>query len=129
RAILSQPMMREVQDRARAADIAITSVGGLDSGTIRQVGLVGEDDFRSVREAGAIGNFLGHYIDDRAEIVDHPLNCRVIGMRPDELMTIPRRVMISGGPQKVQALAAILKAGLLTEFVTDQSTARALLKH
>jgi DNA-binding transcriptional regulator LsrR (DeoR family) len=35
--------------------------------------------------------------------------------------------MISGGAQKVDALRAILRAGLLTGLVTDQNTARELL--
>ena len=126
-AIEAQPLMRDVKDRARGADIAVMSVGGLDSGTIRQVGFIDENQLKSVRSAGAIGNFLGHYIDDHARIVDHPLNRRVIGIRPDELRVIDRRVMISGGPLKVPALRAILRAGLLTDFVTDQETARNLL--
>ncbi len=126
--LLAQPLAREVLDRARSADIAVLSAGGLDSGTIRRVGLVTDEEFASVVEAGAIGNFVGHYIDARAEVVDHPLNRRVFGIRPDELRVIPRRVMVSGGPTKVPALRAILAAGLVTEFVTDQESARALLK-
>ena len=75
-----------------------------------------------------MGNFLGHYIDEDAQIVDHPINQRVLGMRPDRLNAIERRVMISGGEMKVPALRAILQAGLLTEIVTDQDSARALLQ-
>jgi DNA-binding transcriptional regulator LsrR (DeoR family) len=126
--LLAQPLAREVLDRARSADIAVLSVGGLDSGTIRQVGLVDDAEFASVRAAGAIGNFVGHYIDASAQAIDHPLNSRVFGVRPDELHTIPRRVMVSGGPSKVPALRAILAAGLVTEIVTDQDSAQALLK-
>jgi DNA-binding transcriptional regulator LsrR (DeoR family) len=51
----------------------------------------------------------------------------VIGLRPEELTRVPERIMISGGAQKVDALRAILKRGLLTGLVTDQTTARALL--
>ena len=127
RAILAQPMMREAQDRARHADLAVVSVGGLDAGTIRAVGLVDDADVESVRAAGAVGNFLGYYIDGTASIVEHPVNRRVIGMSPAELLAIPRRVMVSGGHSKITALRAILRAGLLTEIVTDQASARALL--
>ncbi len=128
RTLERQPMMREVQERASAAAIAIVSIGGLDSGTIRQAGFIDEDQLKSVRSAGAVGNFLGHYIDENAQIVDHPINQRVLGMRPDRLKAIERRVMISGGEMKVPALRAILRAGLLTAIVTDQDSARALLQ-
>ncbi|MEO1105358.1 MAG: sugar-binding domain-containing protein [Pseudomonadota bacterium] len=39
-AIESQPLVEEIKERARRADIAVVSVGGLDSGTIRLAGLI-----------------------------------------------------------------------------------------
>ncbi|MEM0907341.1 MAG: sugar-binding transcriptional regulator [Pseudomonadota bacterium] len=123
----AQPLMHEVFERAHCADLAIVSVGGVESGTIRQVGLIEDDQLKSVQNAGAVGNFLGHYIDGAAQIVDHPINKRVLGIRPDALRDIERRVMISGGAMKIPALRAILNAGLLTEIVTDQDSARSLL--
>ena len=125
--LMRQPMLLEVLHRAVAADLAVVSVGGLDSGTIRRMRFVDDDEFHDVQRAGAIGNFLGYYIDDRAEIIDHPVNRRVVGLRPDELAKIPQRFMISGGPTKVRALSAILSRGLLTGIVTDTRTARMLL--
>ncbi|MDZ5700133.1 sugar-binding transcriptional regulator [Chelativorans sp. M5D2P16] len=127
--LMAQPMMQDVLDRARSSDMAVVSVGGLDSGTIRRTRFVSERDFADVREAGAVGNFLGYYIDENAQVIDHRVNDRVIGLRPEFLTAIPRRIMISGGRQKVAALAAILKKGLLTGIVTDQQTAHALLEH
>lgn len=125
--LMAQPMMKDVLDRARSCDMAVVSVGGLDSGTIRRTGFVSEPDFADVQEAGAVGNFLGYYIDQNAEVIDHRVNDRVIGLRPEFLAAIPRRIMISGGKQKVAALAAILRKGLLTGIVTDQQTALTLL--
>lgn len=125
--LLRQPMLQDVYKRALSSDIAIVSVGGLDSGTIRRMSFVDDKDFADVQRAGAIGNFLGYYIDAHAAVIDHPVNRRVIGVRPEELKGIPERVMISGGENKVQALAAILGARLLTGLVTDQVTARMLL--
>ncbi|HEV7253002.1 MAG TPA: sugar-binding transcriptional regulator [Mesorhizobium sp.] len=125
--LMAQPMMQEVLDRARASDLAVVSVGGLDSGTIRRTHFITEGDFAAVQRAGAVGNFLGYYIDENARVIDHRVNGCVIGLRPEELTQIPERIMISGGAQKVAALRAILERGLLTGLVTDQNAARALL--
>lgn len=125
--LMRQPMLQDALNRALQADVAVISVGGLDSGTIRRMRFVDEAEFQNVLAAGAIGNFLGHYIDDQGAIIDHPVNRRVIGIKPEELAKIPRRVMISGGQNKVRALAAILRRSLLTGIVTDQKTAQALL--
>jgi deoxyribonucleoside regulator len=127
RTLMRQPMLRDVLNRALAADLAVVSVGGLDSGTIRRMRFVEDDEFHHIERAGAIGNFLGYYIDEAAEIIDHPINRRVIGLRPEELARMPQRFMISGGPSKVRALSAILTRGLLTGLVTDANTARLLL--
>ncbi|MEM9220975.1 MAG: sugar-binding domain-containing protein [Pseudomonadota bacterium] len=127
KAIESQPLVVDIKERAQGADVALFSVGGLDSGTIRQAGLIDAEQLNSVRSAGAIGNFLGHYVDCHATIVDHPINDRVLGTRPDEIVTINKRVMVSGGATKVPVLRALLQHGLITELVTDQASAQAIL--
>jgi DNA-binding transcriptional regulator LsrR (DeoR family) len=91
------------------------------------VDLISDAEFRSVMKKGAIGNFLGYYIDDQAAIVKHSINERIIGITGEVFKGIPRRVMVSGGNNKVKALKAVLEQGLVTELVTDQQTARALL--
>ncbi len=125
--ILQQPMMREVFLKTQSADLALASVGGLDSSTIRLMGFVNQAEFDEVSKAGAIGNFLGYYLDEQAEILDHPINRRVLGFPPSDFIKIPRRVMISGGPTKVPVLRALMERGYFTDLVTDADTARALL--
>lgn len=125
--LMAQPMFQDIHQRALNADIAIVSIGGLDSSTIREVGMVSDDDFNDVLGQGTIGNFLGYFIDDNARVVDHAVNRRVIGISGDVFKQIPRRVMVSGGPSKVNALGAILQQGLITDIVTDVATAKALL--
>lgn len=122
-----QPIFREISARAVQADIAIVSIGGLDSSTVRRVGLVSDDDFNSVREKGAIGNFLGFFIDDNAQVIKHTINERIVGISVDEFKAISRRFMLSAGENKVPALAAVLEKGFVTDLVTDQKTAMALL--
>ena len=60
-----------------AADLAIISIDGLDSATIRQAGLLNDIEYSSVNRHGAVGNFLGLYIDKNAEAIDHQNNFNV----------------------------------------------------
>lgn len=127
RLLVEQPSFKEIHSRALATDLAIVSIGGLDSATIRLVDLVNDEEFKSVRAKGAVGNFLGYYIDERAAIVDHAINERIIGIPGKVFKTIPRRFMLSAGESKVSAMRAVLSQGLFTDLITDQETARALL--
>jgi DNA-binding transcriptional regulator LsrR (DeoR family) len=112
----------------RIVALTIARIGGLDWNKMRRVELVSDEEIAAVREAGAVGNYLGHFIDAGGEVLDHPLNRRVIGLAPHELAGVRQRIMISGGRSKIAALKAVLGAGLLTGLVTDQTSARALLE-
>jgi deoxyribonucleoside regulator len=125
--ISTQPMIREVLEKAKAADLALASVGGIESSTLRAVGFLNEKEYKDVYAAGAIGNFFGYYLDRDGNILDHPINDRVIGLRPDEALKIPKRIMISGGKNKVQILRKLLQLRWPTGLITDETTARALL--
>lgn len=123
-----QPLFKDIHRRALKADLAIVSIGGMDSATIRQVGLVNSREYNSIRKSGAIGNFLGFYIDSEGALVDHSINERIIGIPGGVFKHIPKRLMISAGLNKVGALKAVLSQGYVSDFVTDQETAKALLE-
>ncbi len=125
--LMTQPMFQDIHQRALNADIAIVSIGGVDSSTIREAQMVNDKEYKSVLAKGAIGNFLGYFIDKNAQLVNHPVNRQVIGISGDVFKRIPRRVMVSGGNSKVKALKAILDQKLVTDIVVDVATAKALL--
>ena len=128
RTIVAQPTFRDIERRALGADLAIVSIGGPDSATIRAVGLVTATELKAVRAAGAIGNFLGHYIDADGDVLDCALNGRIIGIPGPAFSRVPERIMISAGANEVRALRAVLARGFVNALVTDQATARALLR-
>jgi len=126
--LVDQLLFREIHARALAADLAVVSIGGLNSSTIRKTGLVTEQEYKAAIEQGAVGNFLGQFIDKNANVIDQPFNQRIVGISTKEFKKLPRRIMVSAGENKIEALFAVLKKGLLTDLVTDARTAKALIK-
>lgn len=124
--ILQQPSAREVIQRALKADLALMSVGGTNSSTLRSVGYMSEADFDDVLAMKPAGNFLGYFFDADAELLDHPVNERIVGVHPFDTLQIPKRILISGGPNKVGFMARLLERGLFTGLITDQQTGAAL---
>lgn len=127
--LVEQWLFRDIYSRALAADLALVSIGGLNSSTIRQTGLASEAEYNSAIEKGAVGNFLGQFIDKNARAINLPFNKRIVGVSIADFNKIPRRIIVSAGQSKVDALFAVLEKGLLTDLITDTQTAQALIKH
>ncbi len=75
----------------------------------------------------AVGSIAGRLISARGEPVDGPLEGRTIGIELSQLKTIPCRIGVAGGMDKVQAILAALRGGYVNVMVTDADTARAIM--
>lgn len=131
RDILRQQMMiRDVLERAGKLDCALVSVGGLGpESTMERLDLVSDADRKSLMDAGAVGDLLGHFIDADGMPVDHPLNRRVIAVDPKTLRDVPGVILASGGRSKRKAVRAALRGDYVDVLITDDDTAEWLLEN
>lgn len=126
--LIAQPMLREIFEKGEKVDLAFLSVGELShSCTMTRVGLVSSGEVDSLLEAGAVGDICAHWVDDEGQLVDHPLNSRVVALSPEKLRGIPCVVIASGGKSKTAALRGVLKGGMCDVLITDEQTAKAIL--
>jgi DNA-binding transcriptional regulator LsrR (DeoR family) len=58
--------------------------------------------------------------------VRSPLDARVLGIAPDRLLAIPRRIGVAGGAPKLPALRAALRGGWINILITDAASAQRL---
>jgi len=122
--LMRQPMIVDALEHARRADIAYISVGALDmESSMMRLGLIGPEDAETLKTSGAIGDLLGYWIDENGEIVDHPLNRRVIALPPDDLAGIACVILVTGGVERYQAIRGALRKGVIDVLVTDEDTA------
>ena len=127
--LMAQGLVREAIERARTVQVALVSVGSLSEGaTMRRLGLISAREARELREAGAVGDLCGHWIDEAGHVVDHPLNERVIALPLEDLLAIPDLVLASGGRAKIAVIRGALRRRCVKVFVTDSQTASLLLE-
>ncbi len=125
---LKQSMVRDVFDLGAKVDLALLSVGELARpNTIMQVGLISDAEAAKLVKAGAVGDICGHWINEQGEVIDHPINRRVIALPPKRLKSISCVILASGGRNKVPVLHGALRAGFSNVLVTDEQTARSVL--
>ncbi len=78
-------------------------------------------------EQGAVGDVLGFMLNANGELIDHPINERIIGIDLDDLRQIKSVILAAGGRHKIPIIRAALKAGLISILITDEDTAREML--
>lgn len=128
-ALWGQPDLKELRRRAGTIDIALVSVGDVSEvATIFRQNMLPWSEGKGLKAAGAVGDLLGHFIDAAGQIVDHPVNRRVMAISPAEIGRVPKVVIASGGIRKVQAIRAGIAACRAATLITDEATAETLLE-
>jgi deoxyribonucleoside regulator len=118
----------DVLNRSERMDMVLLSVGTMSpQSTSFRFGFFAEDERKSLAEAGAVGDLLYNFFDKNGHLVDHPINRRVMSMPVQRLKTVPKRVMISGGAEKVTALLGGIRLVDANVLITDEDTARQLV--
>jgi deoxyribonucleoside regulator len=130
RALIERCGLDEVLKRSEKMDMVLLSVGTMSAhSTSFRFGFFTEDERQSLIKAGAVGDMLYNFYDQHGHIVDHPINRRVMSMPIENLKTVPKRVLISGGNDKVEALLGALKLIPPSVLITNEATARQLVDH
>ena len=125
---IRERILQDAFEQARKVDLAFVSVGPMGRNTTNyQLGVVREEDIGPLSKAGAVGDLCAHFIDENGELVDHPLNRRVIALPPKALRDVKTVILASGGIAKVPVLRAALRLGVVDVLVTDERAAEGIL--
>lgn len=125
----ADPSIARTLERAAAADLAFVGVGGRsDRIDYNEWAHITADEWAGLVDQGMVGDIGGRFFDRNGHEIRSDISHRLIGLRMDEFMNIPVRVVAAGAPSKVEALTAALRAGLITVLVTDVETAHSIIK-
>ena len=128
-AMLDEPYVAQVVEAWSQLTVLLAGVGSLEpSPLLRRSGnAIAESDQEALRTLGAVGDICLRFFDAAGHHVDSDLDGRVIGIDPQTLLAVPRRVGVAGGPRKHSAIRAAMLGGWVNVLVTDVDTARVLL--
>lgn len=126
-ALMQHSGIAEVFARARSLDMAVISVGDLTPHSVfSEYGLLSRDEISSLVDAGAVGDVLCHFVDAEGNLVDHPVNNRVLAVNPIDLRGTRNIVLASGGWHKLTILRAALKMLRPTVLIVNELIAERL---
>lgn len=127
-ALLAESEISLVLSKARVSDLALVGIGQISmSSTLFKTGFLDAKHLEELWSRGAVANICNSFIDRDGNLV--PFSCydRMIGLSTSELGSIRTVVGVASGSDKVEAIFAALRCGLLHYFVTDTETAKAVL--
>lgn len=126
--LLAQRGVAEVFQIAETAPLKIVGVGTVEAETqLVASGMIEPAEIEAIRQAGGVGEMLGHFFDRDGHVLETPLTSRTLSVSLGENRQ-DRIIALAGGPSKVGPLKAILKSGRLSGLITDERTARAVLE-
>ncbi|MCX7026679.1 MAG: sugar-binding transcriptional regulator [Spirochaetes bacterium] len=129
-AFKSEPWIHDVLDIACRADINIISIGEVSrSASLFQMGYLSGEDLKRLMGKGAVGDILSRFFDADGNIIEDEVHDRVVAI-PLETLRDENKVCIgvAAGASKTRAIIAAIHQRYISVLITDESTAREILK-
>ncbi|MDR1432230.1 MAG: transcriptional regulator [Propionibacteriaceae bacterium] len=110
-------------------DLAVFGVGSFYATVASHVysaGYLSAAEIDSLAADGVVGDVCTVLLREDGSHADVACNERSTGLTPPELRKIPRRLCVVADPARAAATLGALRAGVVTDLVCDESTARAV---
>ncbi|MBO6901701.1 MAG: sugar-binding transcriptional regulator [Rhizobiaceae bacterium] len=129
-ALREEPVIREQLDGISDCDLALFTVGALDTDShVIKCGALSIEELEKLKAMGATGVIAGQIITADGRLLDCDYNRRMISADFDAIRAIPKRLMVVQEDEKLEPLKAAIAGRFFTHLVTTSSMAAALLKH
>ena len=125
--MISEPEVQQVMEKAKSADISMVGIGTLMPSTeFSHFGYKSKKELKFLKESGAVGEMHGEYFNAEGQSLDIDHHYRLITIRLETLRKMKHVVGVAGGKEKIDAIAAALRGGIIHSLITDEVTAKSL---
>lgn len=128
-AMWEEPTIARVIALQARLDVAIFGVGAPDSdvpGQVYRGGYLNEEDRAQLVRDRVVGDVATVFlrVDGSSDGIE--MNERSTGPSMQALKEVPRRICVVSDPSRVHAVLAALRAGLITDLIIDETSARSV---
>jgi len=127
-ALFKLAQVKNVFEHLRRADLAIIGVGTLENSVFVERGVFRAEDMRTLRQAGAVGEVCGRFINAAGEECETEFKHRVMSAEIATLRRVRRLCGVVSGRDRTEAIRAAIAGRLLNCLIIDEAGANALLE-
>lgn len=128
RSLRADPAISHAMASYSELDLAVLSVGSWDPPVSQLPAMLSDEDRAELAREGAKAEMAGIFVREDGALVEAALTARRISVSPGELTNTPRVLAVAGSSQKVGAIAAVARSGLITSLITDDVAAAELMR-
>ena len=126
-AMRQEASVMEISRMVRLASVSVIGIGPMhETATIIKSGILSRNDFLYLSMKGAVGDVLSHFINKDGELVESPVEDRLISTSLTTLRELKNVIGVAAGEAKVEAIRATLRGKYLDVLITDEPTAAIL---
>lgn len=125
--VLAQRGVSAVIDMGERTSFKFVGIGTVEpDAQLVSSGMIEPAEIAEIARQGGVGELLGHFFDAQGRELETTLTARTVAI-PLAGPGAGGIVAVAGGPEKIEAIRAVLTSQMLTGLVTDERTALALL--
>jgi DNA-binding transcriptional regulator LsrR (DeoR family) len=130
RAMLSDPSVKDVTDTWAQLTDALVGIGSLEPSPLLAMSgnAIAADEQAELRSLGAVGDVCFRFFAEAGTLVSSKFDRRIVGITPEELLSVPRRIGVAGGDRKYSAIRASLLGDWVNVLITDLAMAHKLVE-
>jgi dihydroxyacetone kinase-like protein len=127
-ALLQEPIIQEQFARIRSCNKILFGVCTVKTNSlVFSSGLISLEESKYFIAKGAVGVIAARFFDARGAWIEGAMDSRLMGVSLDDVLKIPTRIAVAGGPDKTDAILGALRGKLITVLITDEPTALNIL--
>lgn len=128
-AMREETSVSEIIRMSELSSFTLVGIGPLtESATVFRTGVLSGTDMFYLKMNNAVGDVLCHFLDKDGQLIQSPIEDRLISTPLDRLKEMNNVIGLAAGADKIEAIRAVLRGGYLDILITDEPTANLLLK-
>lgn len=129
--LMSESNIKKTIEMFSKINIAIVGVGSVvpkPSTMLYRDGFIRKEDFENISKCGAVGDINSYFYDKNGNNCETELGRRTIGIDLNHLKRIRYVMAVCVGKFKADAIYGALKGKIINMIITDEETAKEILK-